>query len=313
MRPLLITVAFITSFFVGNAQDYVPFPMENTTWSMYSYNFEANEAWVHNLILTGDTIVDSNLYTKVSRSLIWYGNLMSSGPGGNLNYPSETVGLIREDSLKKVWYFDLTGYLGFYGEERVIFDFGLEVGDTMVMAEFVEEVVADVYIGEYGTRTIEFAPSDLNYEGRKWIEGIGSLNRGLWDRFLFEGFGEDTYLVCYNHDSVSYVHEYEIIESPDFYIENQCAFYTGLNDIEHQIQFNLSPNPTTNQVIITFPKVFDGQVKVFDIQGALVMQSQLNHVIENRLDVSQLNQGLYLVQILGESGERGLEKLVVKN
>ncbi len=79
--------------------------------------------------------------------------------------------------------------------------------------------------------------------------------------------------------------------------------------------FILSPNPANNLVNIQFLEGLnniDGQLLFFDAQGTLIK----THFLKNRqsnlsIDISSLNAGIYIVQWLGEDGQKISHKLVV--
>ncbi len=72
--------------------------------------------------------------------------------------------------------------------------------------------------------------------------------------------------------------------------------------------FTLSPNPASNgRVSIETSIVGEKQVHVFDILG----KSVINTVVNRDLDVSSLNQGIYMVQVTQE-GATATKKLIIK-
>ncbi|MGM0573926.1 MAG: CUB domain-containing protein, partial [Bacteroidota bacterium] len=80
---------------------------------------------------------------------------------------------------------------------------------------------------------------------------------------------------------------------------------------EHDWQkLTVAPNPAENQAIISgAPK---GKLNVFSMDGRKVFHE--NNGIEDRysLDVSNMPQGIYMVEIISEAGERNVQKLIVR-
>ena len=60
--------------------------------------------------------------------------------------------------------------------------------------------------------------------------------------------------------------------------------------------FNVSPNPVKDVITINSPVGFDS-VEVFNQLGQLVIESNSSLINNNRLDLSALNPGMYLIQI----------------
>jgi len=76
------------------------------------------------------------------------------------------------------------------------------------------------------------------------------------------------------------------------------------------VEINLFPNPTAGEVMIDWRgKQETAQIAVYDLRGKLVFRKgpvQAN----GTLDVSGLSDGVYLVEVTFNSGERGVKKLV---
>lgn len=84
------------------------------------------------------------------------------------------------------------------------------------------------------------------------------------------------------------------------------CFPLSTNEIEAK-EFSLNPNPTTG-ILLVQSEIGISTIEVYNHLGQLV-GSKSN---DNMIDISKLNQGLYYVKILNESGATGVKK-VIKN
>ena len=77
------------------------------------------------------------------------------------------------------------------------------------------------------------------------------------------------------------------------------------NDLISSI--SLYPNPTNSVFNLEIPNEVVKQVTIFDLSGKKLLKSN-----QHQIDVSSLATGIYMVQILTESGKTGVSKLVKK-
>jgi hypothetical protein len=87
-------------------------------------------------------------------------------------------------------------------------------------------------------------------------------------------------------------------------------FVESLSNNEFEpVTFNIYPNPAING-FVNFEANFIGQktIDLFDINGRLVMSASLEN---DRLDVSQLNAGIYMVRI-STSNQSSIQKLIIR-
>ena len=63
------------------------------------------------------------------------------------------------------------------------------------------------------------------------------------------------------------------------------------------IKTKIYPNPTTNFIIVELEKNVNADIKVYDINGKIVIEDKLNDENQKQLDFSFLKQGNYLLNI----------------
>jgi len=84
----------------------------------------------------------------------------------------------------------------------------------------------------------------------------------------------------------------------------------GLEEVEAGLEFDIYPNPSTDFISIRGIANRMVDITVFDLQGRFI-ESKTNVSSNNRFDVSQLNTGIYLIQVESE-GITSSRKLVVE-
>jgi endonuclease I len=98
----------------------------------------------------------------------------------------------------------------------------------------------------------------------------------------------------------------------------------NFNSTETEIEgLTIYPNPLPKNTSLMIKTVFDLEDKVtditiqlFDIQGRLVKQVNQNHIsdeyFEQKIDVSALEKGVYLLQISNSTGYKAVQKVIIQ-
>jgi len=213
--------------------------------------------------------------------------------------------------------------------EFLLYDFLLNIGDTVSIYEisgFIEKIikvnmirVEEVMLQNFLTHTnITYSNSDSiqmleNGDMRRrilmrmncpdwllyrdgstvWTEGIGSihgLTKQFYDDLLIadRGFWN---LRCYAHEN-------ELLLSTPWNVDNNCFGSGGGGNVKENIKniITIYPNPATDFIIIkdTENMLLDNcWVEVFDVYG----QSVLKQLYEDKIDVSALKSGFYILKI----------------
>lgn len=79
-------------------------------------------------------------------------------------------------------------------------------------------------------------------------------------------------------------------------------------------EFLLYPNPASQMVQITMPNTSDSleSITLYDVVGKVVRQINSISANQSTIDVSQMEKGVYFVEILTENNTKQIKKLVVK-
>ncbi|NQY67856.1 MAG: T9SS type A sorting domain-containing protein [Flavobacteriales bacterium] len=283
----ILTTLLSLLFFLGKAQEYVPFPDSNAVWSVNTDKF----------YVSGDTIIGGVEYKKYFRTLE-----DSTFDIENSYY----YAALREDGNKKIW-----GIRHDSINPLLLYDFQVNIIDTITVFPF-----------EIASRSISY-PKDIVVLGKDsilinttyrkrikvsllgdhqengnffeyWIEGIGStigifsggtFNRNLTDDSSYE-------LLCFHENDTQ---TYSSIYSPS----SSCyePFYVSINDLDTKIQFaKVYPNPSQGHLLIDFGEQQEANVKIFNTSGAEVYQNAFSATGIHRILINNVS-GIYFLKI----------------
>lgn len=284
---------------------YIPLADSNAVWSEYfqripveALTFSCSERFV----ITGeDTLHNGKIYKKL---FVFYDKEYTPN---NMRF----LGGIREDSLKRVYYFGDTihiekPYLPNLKPEMLLYDFSLNVGDSIddidnSNTRMYVTSVDTIELGGYKRRRFSFSKMQ---DRLQWIEGIGSTTGLLFqNKFAKLGYaGNRNTLLCFRQNGLT------VYFSP---FATDCFPFTGLSENE-AAQANLFPNPTTNQFTISVTTSTIKTVKIYSLTGQLVLENNLSNTHQNQIniDASLLKTGLYQCVIELANGQSSTQRLV---
>jgi hypothetical protein len=260
MKTILSLLCAICYFNIGIAQDYTPM-------------FEIGKIW--NMQMTNDTNILSYFDITVTEIVE-----INGVDYFHLETPRfDCDAYLREDLIEKKVY----GFLD--GEEFLLFDFTLEIGDS-VYVNGVNFPITDIGYGDF------FGQENLRYyelhQFLSLIEGIGLLTNGIADGFE---------LNCIF---------FPMFEDLDVINMNQPL---DINDITLD-KFSIYPNPVVDKLHIESKNIFEIKaVKIYTILGELVFSHKYKKE-KNLIDLSSLNNGIYFMKI--ETKDGYLNKKIIK-
>lgn len=235
----------------------------------------------HQYMLTGDTVIDGNIYKRTLRSGstsgVWQGPLPASPDCINyITYgPERSFPIRQEGRALYVWNGDA---------DELLFDFELEVGDVLPTSfnNYDESM-----------QVTDLDSIQLNGEWRRvytvsgtsthtLIEGIGS------DRGLFEPIG--AILEC-GHDLECFS-----LNGESVYPGPECTIVMAIGGFEEQ-RIDIRFDAASALLTVAIP---DGSaampIEVLDVNGRLCAQAQLS-TTGGQIDLVALASGTYLVRI----------------
>jgi hypothetical protein len=293
MKKVTIILLLLMGAINIKAQDYHPLVEDGKQWNvLFSYPWsppEPQHKYTDLYKIEGDTLVDGVPYK------VMYTTRNENLTGWNF------CGIIRETEDKQAFYRR-------YGspDEEMLYDFSMEVGDTICMCDYGYDGCCMVVI-EKGETIVNGEPRQQivleypfgNGEEEVWIEGIGSLY-GIVDSGSLFLTGGSTNLLCYYEDGDLIWHN----TMPGF---DMCYIINpdGIEEDETSSVVSVFPNPSKGKVTIEGVEV--AEVKVYNALGQLVKIVRET----NEIDVAGLLEGVYLLRVKDAKGTAYTERITV--
>ncbi len=207
--------------------------------------------------------------------------------------------MLREDTFaRKI-------YISENNKESVLYDFGMQPGDTLAyyypdtslgirFTLLLDSIRSTVFENGKPTRKYFLSikmPGDTLFSGTiYWLEGMGSPEGPIpYKTFGYTGDFKTSFLLCFKQfDELLYmVHDYDSCD--ENYTETQD--YT----IEEPIVF---PNPVHDYLRFSADANYDWQnMVIFDLFGRKVFSKFISGYNHNKIDISLLPSGTYILKI----------------
>ena len=270
------------------AQEWMSLLKDNSEWNILwqSTGVPTPELITESLVISGDTLIDGELYKKVLRKLssetqYWH---------GSMEY--DLYGIIKEEESGKVFYKPKEQEV-----EYLLYDFGMNVNDTAVMY-WCQNPNCEVHvrIDSIATQHIAGAERRVFYVSSKdmygdewhwlntWVEGIGAMEGLLYSCHVVSAGGITLHeLLCYHEDG-------ELVwQNPNY---NTCLIDPeSIQDNTEESGLQVYPNPARDRVVTEGIEV--AEVQVYNAQGQMVKKVRGT----NEVDVADLAEGVYLLRI----------------
>lgn len=284
-----LSIIFLIILVKFSFAQYQPLPMQNAEWIYWGgINLLSCPTCTfvnYKYYTDGDTVINTQTYVKIKKTEIPSINDMSV-------YPTYT-GAIRQDTLNKKIYVVLTDST----TERILYDFSLQVGDT------INSVLHDLSndIGSCGVETIYLIDSILingNYHKTFYIQG-GCGDMSL--RFI-EGIGSSYGLIFPNYFGQVESHlSCTKVSGQTYYPSNtsSCDLVTSVNSLDIDMAIDIYPNPSNNEINIIIPDTEKSTSYILTLLspiGQIVIREKINSK-KSIIDISELPKGLYLLTI----------------
>ncbi|GHT76005.1 hypothetical protein FACS189463_0220 [Bacteroidia bacterium] len=271
----------------------------------------------------GDTIINSKRYTKVYQQYCY-----SETEYGDLDY----FAAVREDTIgEKIYCIQQED-----GVERLLADFDVNVGDEIKVYTYENECpVCEVTVWVRNIDFIQFAnqsrkritvanhPTLGDVTWDSWVEGIGSIERGLFfsmdeglpdrrDRFVFLCLHENDQLIYQNPDyNVCYLKDNGVWDPDQLFqecVENQmqltgksqeeCEFYCRYwywQSIPENNPLDIKLYPSfVEDILFVESSDLIHYYQIYNNQGVKIEAGFLNNA---KINVSILTSGLYYIML----------------
>jgi len=304
MKIRLLVLSVFLSFTGFTQDDYHPLIRPDLQWDIVQYsNFDfLFPSSVSKYFFGGDTLIGDQIYTK-----ILYHPYVSEN-----NSPSLSEWLVdgqvtlqsnlylRENlDQRRVYLYD-----SIEETEGLIYDFSLEVGDTLYYHHPIgidyESVVLDIEMVPMTNGELrKMFYLDI---GEEYVEGVGSVYYGIQMPMMANLSGGGNVLDCMQENG-------EVIWGSGF--NGQCGQYLSTEIDEEFDDLAVYPNPFQSHMAIRLRHGHtDAEFMVNDIQGRIVLQGKIG---ENQsIDCSGMPDGVYSLRVFTEEG-KVLKQMIVKN
>ncbi len=278
--------------------EYAPLIDTAALWNVHHYF-----TYTYTYKFMGDTLIDTLEYKK-----LYY----NYAPDFSYDTAIYYAGCMRENLHEgKVYYKPPTG------REFLLYDFGLEVGDTIIYEDslieylpgnksfyantsFIADSIDSMKIHDEYRKVVYINGNNKYRSSQFWIEGIGS-SKGIIE-ILYEEIPHDgSFLLCYHNNGRLY-YKGEVFNS--CYIGRTVNTF---NDKKNEIK--LYPNPARDNIMISVPG-FSYSIYLFDTRGNLILVKKKLEG-EYSLDISTIKKGIYILSIQDIHGSK-LNKKVIK-
>lgn len=304
MKHLLVCILLLISI-VTKAQTWVyhPFPQVNSYWnvdqSYYCYigAVPGPVGQYYSIVVANDTAIGSETYHKL---YIPYFSSDSTGCTSASVTQNIYKGCIREDSTaKKVYYIN-----PFVSTEKLLYDFNLQVGDT-IFGE-LETSPKDTVISIDSVQT--------SGAGGGWVKRW-FINSCL-NIYIIEGVGSTYGLVepspgCppdfIQRDIICMVGQ---VPTAGYIYPNitDCDMITSVNSIAEEHTIQIFPNPSDGSFQIDLKNYLFQEIIISNLLGDIVLQEDIQ--TSNNYMVNHLDNGIYILTLVDNDGKKINKKII---
>jgi hypothetical protein len=216
---------------------------------------------------------------------------------------STCIGGIREDSFKRVWYYNFSfpyeewkPPILFVQDEIKLYDFSVSIGDTLRDLNFLLEywylVVKDIdtiQVNNTLRKVYSFDPINWVY----WVEGIGNTKGLLFTSGDLPTDGMNSDLICFHQNNTLLYHY-----SGNDNIYDGCVPSFVLNDVSilPNPEVKVYPNPATNELVYFEGLDFE-KLELFDNKGNLIFSENISGLNKYALNICRFAPGVYFYQL----------------
>lgn len=274
-----------------NAQStYIPFATEGARWVVedycgYAYNLNA----VYEI--SGDSTINGQDYKIMLRwdmDYPFFELWQAQVPPYLVNPEPTVVAFIRDDIPDRKVYarIVLDDWICSEGNEELLYDFDLEVGDSLsTCLEANRPIAYSASQMAYGRMRLHLSSHEQGFD--PIIEAVGGQSGPL-----------RPYWACFVAEGLILLKDY--CENPD---DPACAysFVSSVNDVVVE-RIRAYPNPAESRLNLVLPKALTGKMKleILTAQGQLVYSEDRVQAVGQKcsIEVNHLPKGAYVVRLI---------------
>jgi len=297
-----VTLGILIYFFqwdssvLAQTTRYFPFPQSDAFWRVteYDYSYPGGvEISDYQIYFVGDTLYNGNLFSILNIKIEHAINHPWS-----YGYGERRFGYLWQDTTQKIVYFKDIFSLTCNTCDSVLYNFNLEVGDSVInlncfmqtgLYNYIHSIDSVLIGSDYRKKyTLENASHQLT--GVEIIEGIGSTLGGFYQYDMFEQYFR---LNCFQQTGVV------LFNTPNY----TCAeLVTNIIESQDEAEkISIYPNPSNGDINI------QSLLPIKEIRISTISGVELKQILicggEERTAInltSTLTSGLYIIYFLTE-------------
>ncbi len=301
------TFLFVNILFI-KAQSSINFPTQDATWQE-GYYIAANQIIPERRVLCGDTTINNKTYARIY-SIIFNNQGTESG--------RYYEGAVRGE-IDQVFWIPKNATM-----ESILYDWSLESTQTITLQTITgSENTLTAKSNQYITtsdgifRRVIVFKSQAGAEEEVWIEGIGSSS-GIIARGVNPNESPDyvPFLNCYRYETeIVYTHPNPPLACNYIFNENCLSTSIEGNGNFDEIKFTVYPNPFLDKFDLEmdgFEMLKNPILKIFDLQGQLVITTHLQKNREVVFFEQKINAGIYILEVWDDLNEVVFREKMIK-
>lgn len=266
MRNLLLAcLLFQSTISFCQSTSYHPLLENAKTWDVFGGEAGSITPYIQGerYLTEGTALYEGQEYQELWYELFLAENPPVFVPPFDLGSPVP-YGLIREDTVARKVYFRRFQFDWSVGEEHLIYDFKLPVGNSIQMADGIwytlDSVVMTTIDNGESRRKFHFHTSDQAFGPSFYIEGIGGKNGFAYPMGEYFEYRSD--LVCVKRSG-------EILYSAGNY-SSPCNFITATHAPVATENIQVSPNPVSQELQLSIQPGDFELAKLYDMNGKML-------------------------------------------
>jgi len=282
-KTFFVFLIFLSSLSFG--QTYFSFPDSGAIWREHYYDYDSQDHYQFGIL--GDTVLQTLLYHKLYYQQSCLNDTAITSTNALL------IGAIREDSLKRVFFYDLGFWGGAVDSIYKLYDFSAQVGDTIKFNPYYSGIFPYLILDSIDSVwAYDHYRKRYHLQQETWIEGIGSL------RSLLSGvMGYPTCFcvwenVCFKEQNITYYLNPPFLDCYDM-------TYGVYDNNKPEEKIRVYPNPITSLGTIDFSELSyqPAMLEVFNILGEKVREYKVTENKKIIIDRTEYNSGLYIYKL----------------
>lgn len=313
MKIRLLFLLSIISWDTYSQTGYKLIPETNATWIQSDFLYSTDHEHVTKTVVVytqEDTLINGLVYRKFGSHGIadWIDNFGPNQTSGTSTIVYEQ-GYFRQDSvLKKVYVWNNTSQ-----SDELLYDFAnLTIGQpypqTITNMNYPNLLVmgtdsVQMLDGNYYKRwVLGTDSSDSAYVSV--IEGIGGSNG--FTTMLYPVFEQSSYLLCHKTDNQHIYENWVGSVIPPRY-SAECSQTLDISLI-NQPHLTIYPNPAQTTIHVDSEQKLQS-IGLLNLNGQVLMTVNENELTESTLDIQNLENGMYILQISLKNGTMQTHKV----